>query len=122
MSDEPRGEMTVREAGRRGGETVKAKYGQGFYETIGQKGGTKTAERGAEYYSQIGHKGGSVTAERHGQSFYEAIGRKGGARVRELILRAQEAEEVERAWDAALAEKPQRDAALAAKTARDAAL
>jgi hypothetical protein len=31
--------MTVEEAGRKGGETVKKKYGHGFYEEIGRKGG-----------------------------------------------------------------------------------
>ena len=33
------GGMSVREAGRRGGERVKAKYGSEFYEEIGRKGG-----------------------------------------------------------------------------------
>ena len=33
--------MSVREAGQKGGETVKKKYGPEFYETIGQKGGQK---------------------------------------------------------------------------------
>ena len=41
------GGMSVREAGRRGGERVKAKYGSEFYEEIGRKGGeaTKTQVR-----------------------------------------------------------------------------
>jgi general stress protein YciG len=33
--------MTVSEAGRRGGEATKQKYGQQFYERIGRKGGQK---------------------------------------------------------------------------------
>ena len=36
-----KGEMTVSEAGRKGGETVKRKYGTPFYEEIGHKGGQK---------------------------------------------------------------------------------
>jgi len=38
----PGGGMTVREAGQKGGETVKKKYGPEFYETIGRKGGEAT--------------------------------------------------------------------------------
>jgi len=34
-------EMTVREAGRKGGETTKKRYGPRFYEEIGKKGGQK---------------------------------------------------------------------------------
>ena len=33
--------MSVREAGQKGGETVKKKYGPEFYEMIGRKGGQK---------------------------------------------------------------------------------
>jgi len=33
--------MTVREAGRKGGETTKKRYGPRFYEEIGKKGGHK---------------------------------------------------------------------------------
>jgi general stress protein YciG len=44
-----KGKMTVAEAGRKGGNTVKKKYGHSFYEEIGRKGGEKVAaliERG----------------------------------------------------------------------------
>jgi len=34
-----KGSMTVAEAGRKGGETVRDTYGHGFYEEIGKKGG-----------------------------------------------------------------------------------
>jgi general stress protein YciG len=76
------GEMTVREAGKKGGETVKEKYGHEFYEEIGHKGG----EIGGE-------KGGETTKERYGHEFYEEIGRKGGQKVRELIEKGKHAEE-----------------------------
>jgi general stress protein YciG len=36
--------MTVREAGRRGGEATSGKYGRGFYEAIGKKGGQRVRE------------------------------------------------------------------------------
>jgi uncharacterized protein len=83
---EPKSEMTVAEAGRKGGQVVKAKYGAEFYGTIGKKGGSTTKTKyGPEHYSQIGRRGGQTTSERHGPSFYEEIGKKGGQRVRELV-------------------------------------
>lgn len=39
------GQMTVRQAGRKGGESVKAKYGQGFYSRIGKLGGQSRNRR-----------------------------------------------------------------------------
>ena len=49
------------EAGRRGGEVVKERYGAEFYSEIGKRGGeTVKQERGAEYYSTIGRKGGEA--------------------------------------------------------------
>ena len=60
------GGMTVREAGQKGGETVKKKYGPEFYE-------------------QIGRKGGQATKNAHGHAFYEQIGQKGGQKVKRLI-------------------------------------
>ena len=60
------GGMTVREAGQKGGETVKRKYGPEFYE-------------------QIGRKGGEATRDRYGPAFYEEIGQKGGQKVKQLI-------------------------------------
>ena len=73
MAEEKR-EMTVREAGKKGGTIVSQRYGKGFYE-------------------EIGKKGGQTTSERHGPEFYEKIGKKGGQRVKELIERAKAAEE-----------------------------
>lgn len=51
--------MTVREAGKKGGDIVKSRYGPAFY-------------------AEIGRKGGESTKRRHGSAFYEAIGHKGG--------------------------------------------
>lgn len=89
---EERKEMTVAEAGKRGGETVKAKYGKEFYTEIGHKGGQATRKKyGPDFYGEIGRKGGQTTAEKHGPEFYEKIGKKGGNRVRELIERGKAA-------------------------------
>jgi hypothetical protein len=90
---EAKKEMTVAEAGKKGGETVKAKYGKGFYTEIGHKGGRATREKyGPEFYGEIGKKGGQSTAEKHGPEFYERIGKKGGQRVRELIERGKQSD------------------------------
>ncbi len=42
--NQPGKEMTVREAGRLGGEAVSKKYGHEHFEEIGRKGGQKVAE------------------------------------------------------------------------------
>jgi general stress protein YciG len=41
---EAKGAMTVQEAGRKGGERVRAARGHTFYEEIGKKGGRKVRE------------------------------------------------------------------------------
>ena len=84
--------MTVREAGQKGGETVKRKYGPEFYETICRKGGEATKQaHGHEFYEQIGKKGGEATRDRYGPAFYEEIGQKGGQKVKQLIEEGKKA-------------------------------
>jgi len=69
-------EMTVREAGRKGGMTVRDKHGPDFFREIGRKGGQATwKSHGREFYQEIGKRGGQ----------------KGGARVRELIQKGKRA-------------------------------
>src|SRR5450755_1094983 len=92
----PGGGMSVREAGQKGGETVKKKYGPEFYEAIGRKGGQATkAAHGHAFYEQIGKKGGKkggeATRDRYGPSFYEEIGQKGGQKVKALIEQGKRA-------------------------------
>jgi general stress protein YciG len=43
-TEENKGSITVKEAGRRGGNTTKARYGPGYYEAIGKKGGQKVRQ------------------------------------------------------------------------------
>jgi general stress protein YciG len=84
------GDMSVREAGKKGGDTVRERYGSGFYETIGRKGGQATRERhGAQFYEAIGQKGGRVVKDKYGSDFYEEIGHKGGQKVKRLIAEAK---------------------------------
>jgi len=45
MNNEKKGEMTVEEAGQKGGKTTSQKYGHDFYEEIGHKGGAKGGPR-----------------------------------------------------------------------------
>lgn len=84
------GEMSVREAGKKGGDAVRKRYGASFYEEIGRKGGQATRERhGASFYETIGQKGGQVVKEKYGPDFYEQIGHKGGQQVKKLIAAAK---------------------------------
>jgi general stress protein YciG len=58
------GGMTVREAGRKGGQKVRDERGHAFYEEIGRKGGEAVRDaRGHEFYEEIGHKGGQKVKE-----------------------------------------------------------
>jgi len=69
-----KGSMSVQEAGKKGGLTVRKKYGHEFYEEIGKLGGAK---------------GGNAVKQKYGKPFYEEIGHKGGQKVRELIKRGK---------------------------------
>jgi len=87
---QPGGEMSVREAGKKGGDTVRNRYGPEFYEKIGRKGGQATRERhGSEFYEAIGQKGGQTVKAKYGADFYEEIGHKGGQKVKQLIAEAK---------------------------------
>jgi uncharacterized protein len=68
------GNMSVREAGRKGGRTTRARYG-------------------AEFFQEIGAKGGRTVSERYSNEHFREIGRKGGRRVAELIARAKSIDE-----------------------------
>lgn len=55
----------AKEAGRKGGEAVKRKYGPEFYREIGKKGGDAVKqERGSEFYAEIGRRGGEMRSTR----------------------------------------------------------
>jgi len=71
---ESEGNMSVREAGRKGGKTTRARYGP-------------------EFFQEIGAKGGRAVSERYSNEHFREIGRKGGRRVAELIARAKRMDE-----------------------------
>ncbi len=51
------------EAGRKGGEECKSRYGLQFFRVLGIKGGeTVKRERGSEFYAEIGRRGGLAKA------------------------------------------------------------
>jgi general stress protein YciG len=51
-------EVSVREAGRRGGIKTRDRYGLDFYREIGSKGGQSTKKRYANIFAEIGKLGG----------------------------------------------------------------
>lgn len=61
MADEQKndGDMSVREAGRKGGEATAASHGREFYQKIGRKGG-ESVSQDREHMADIGRKGGEA--------------------------------------------------------------
>ncbi len=68
-----KGDMSVRDAGKKGGETRKQQLGH-------------------EGYEEIGHKGGEARKRELGHEGYEELGHKGGQRVRQLIEEGKQSE------------------------------
>lgn len=72
VAEKRTGNMTVREAGQKGGASTRQRHGAEFFEGIGKKGGQARKQ-------ELGHAG------------YEELGRKGGQKVRELIAKGKSA-------------------------------
>jgi hypothetical protein len=63
-----------RRAGRRGGRTTKARYGdEGFYQRIGALGGQRTIELHGDRYDMIRQRAGRTTRDRYGLEFYREL-------------------------------------------------
>lgn len=87
------GEVTCREAGRRGGAAVRKKYGKEYFQEIGKRGGSQTAQSRPEgHFQEIGKTGGERTLARYGREHYQALGKKGGKRLAELAAAGRAAE------------------------------
>ncbi|MPZ90741.1 MAG: hypothetical protein GEU68_03765 [Actinobacteria bacterium] len=65
MADQNSRKMSRAEAGRKGGQTTKQRYGEDHFGKIGRVGGKK---------------GGETTKQRYGSEFFQKIGRIGGSK------------------------------------------
>ena len=78
----------LRNAGKKGGEVVKAEYGTSFYQSIGGRGGHSVKEKyGIQFYREIGEKGGAVVKEKYGSVFYRDIGKRGAQKLKDRSTR-----------------------------------
>src|SRR2546428_6279178 len=58
---DPRGELTVRQAGQRGGTSTAGKHGSSFYPEIGARGGpARKGQRGPSGHAKRARKGGDT--------------------------------------------------------------
>lgn len=57
MARETKGDMTVEEAGRRGGEKTAKTHGHEFYREIGHKGGEAGGKKGGERVRELIEEG-----------------------------------------------------------------
>jgi uncharacterized protein len=57
MAEEKKGEMTVGEAGRKGGEKTAKTHGHEFYEEIGHKGGEVGGKKGGQRVKELIEEG-----------------------------------------------------------------
>jgi len=51
-------QLTVAEAGRRGGQVTRDRHGVKFYRDIGSKGGESTKKRYGHLFAELGRRGG----------------------------------------------------------------
>ena len=58
VSDKLSSEISVREAGRRGGIVTRERHGVEFYRQIGGKGGESTKRLYSHLFSELGKRGG----------------------------------------------------------------
>jgi general stress protein YciG len=79
--EEKKGQMTVQEAGKRGGLKTSESHGEEFHSEIGSKGNSERAKQ---------HEG---SAEAEGKTSLEEAGHRSGQRVRKLIQEGKEHEE-----------------------------
>jgi len=57
LSDEEQGQMSVQEAGQRGGEATSKTHGHEYYEEIGHKGGEAGGKKGGQRVRELIEEG-----------------------------------------------------------------
>lgn len=81
-----KGDPRAIDAGRKGGQTLKAKHGADYFKTLGRSGGRATSEKyGAGHFIENGARGGAAVRDAKGEGYYAAIGRIGGAARKGLV-------------------------------------
>src|SRR5256886_12124982 len=74
-----RGELTVRQAGQRGGSSTADKHGSSFYREIGRRGGqAPKGQLGPQGYAKLGRQGGAAPKTQLRSPGYAQLGRQGG--------------------------------------------
>lgn len=79
----PDDQITVREAGRRGGNVTRDRHaGTGFYQRIGAKGGKRQKELYADLLAEFGRQGGRPRRPNLENSAGEGLPEKKGGEMR----------------------------------------
>lgn len=87
------GDMSVREAGRLGGQARKQALGPDGYAELGHRGVDALREQhGPGAMATIGREGGHVRRGVLGPEGYARLGSQGGRRMRELVEKGRHAE------------------------------
>ncbi len=63
MPNNDKGDMSVRQAGQKGGEKTSQTHGREFYEQIGQKGGEAGGKKGGQRVRELIDKGKEAEGE-----------------------------------------------------------
>ena len=78
MSEDSEGvtQLTVKQAGARGGNRTLERHGREFFQTIGRKGGKRTAKLYRELLSDFGKRGGRPRRPALDEYMEEEAGKK----------------------------------------------
>lgn len=85
-----RGEMSVREAGHLGGESLKRKYGTSHFSGLAKLAAqAQIARMGRDAYNEhlriMASHGGEANYDRRGPEYYSELGKKGGEALKEKV-------------------------------------